>query len=214
MNDRGKQVHIPQEVPKYIYKGLNFNRTVEKMSAQVTRTLIPLRKALNPQGTSQLLRRTGIRTSICQIATFSTRRSISLVTSAPSSVAPRLNTTFTNSIRNFTITSPSLGSVQDITSADDLEAKLTSAGDSLVVIDFYATWCGPCRVVAPMMEKLSQEYNEVVFLKVDVDSAPQLAAVYGITSMPTIVYIKNGRMLGKVVGANLPAIKEGIEAND
>ena len=65
-----------------------------------------------------------------------------------------------------------------------------------------------------MMEKLSQEYNEVVFLKVDVDSAPQLAAVYGITSMPTIVYIKNGRMLGKVVGANLPAIKEGIEAND
>ena len=65
-----------------------------------------------------------------------------------------------------------------------------------------------------MMEKLSQEYNDVVFLKVDVDSAPQLAAIYGITSMPTIVYIKNGRMLAKVIGANLAAIKEGIEANN
>ena len=91
---------------------------------------------------------------------------------------------------------------------------MTSVGDSLVVVDFYATWCGPCRVVAPMMEKLSQEYNDVVFLKVDVDSAPQLAAIYGITSMPTIVYIKNGRMLAKVIGANLAAIKEGIEANN
>ena len=91
---------------------------------------------------------------------------------------------------------------------------MASIGDSLVVVDFYATWCGPCRVVAPMMEKLSQEYNDVVFLKVDVDSAPQLAAIYGITSMPTIVYIKNGRMLAKVIGANLAAIKEGIEANN
>ena len=177
------------------------------MSAQGARTLTPpLRRALKPQRTAQLLNRTSIRRSVCQVARFNT---------PSSTAAPRcLNTKFTHPLRNFTTTSSSLGSVQDITTAHDFEAKLASIGDSLVVVDFYATWCGPCRVVAPMMEKLSQEYNDVVFLKVDVDSAPQLAAIYGITSMPTIVYIKNGRMLAKVIGANLAAIKEGIEANN
>ncbi len=69
-----------------------------------------------------------------------------------------------------------------------------------VVIDFYATWCGPCKMLAPIFEQVSQEKDNVKLVKVDVDEAPELASLFGIQSIPTVVYIKNQKMALRELG--------------
>ncbi|MDR2867419.1 MAG: thioredoxin [Acholeplasmatales bacterium] len=69
-----------------------------------------------------------------------------------------------------------------------------------VIIDFYATWCGPCRIQAPIVEEASQETTEVVFAKVDVDQNRELAISYQITNIPTICYFVDGKLQKKLVG--------------
>ena len=63
-----------------------------------------------------------------------------------------------------------------------------------VVIDFYATWCGPCKMLAPIIEQVANEVSHVKIVKVDVDVASDLAELFGITSIPTVVYIKNQKL--------------------
>lgn len=103
--------------------------------------------------------------------------------------------------------------VREIKSVDEFNSVLASADGALVVVDFFATWCGPCKMIAPMIEKFSQEYTEVIFLKVDVDELSDLAQTYEITAMPTIVLIQNNEQITKVVGANVAAIKEAIHTH-
>ncbi len=74
---------------------------------------------------------------------------------------------------------------------DDLKDQLGKAGDKLVVIDFYAMWCGPCKMIAPKIEEMEAAMQNVVFLKVDVDEAEDAAQEYNITAMPTFILIKN-----------------------
>lgn len=85
--------------------------------------------------------------------------------------------------------------------------------DGLVVVDFFATWCGPCKIIAPMLDKFSNEYQQVKFIKVDVDEQGDIARDYEISSMPTILYFKQGKVVHKVLGANPSGIKQGIAAN-
>lgn len=67
------------------------------------------------------------------------------------------------------------------------------------IVDFYATWCGPCKRLAPIMEKLARKYkNQVSFYKVDVDKAEQLSAIYGIESIPTVFFCANGEIRSQV----------------
>ncbi|MBD3233386.1 MAG: thioredoxin [candidate division Zixibacteria bacterium] len=74
--------------------------------------------------------------------------------------------------------------------------------DLPVVIDFWAEWCGPCRMVAPIVEELSDEYNgKVKFGKLDVDNNSGTAARYGIRSIPTLLIFKNGDEVGRLIGA-------------
>ena len=74
-------------------------------------------------------------------------------------------------------------------------------GDKTVVCDFFATWCGPCKMLAPVMEAVSRKYaDDAVFVKVDVDESMQLAARYGITSIPVIAVFKNGEQTAKSLG--------------
>lgn len=76
----------------------------------------------------------------------------------------------------------------------DLKAQMTAAGDKLVVVDFFATWCGPCKMIAPKVEEMEAEFKDtVVFLKVDVDEAEDAAMEYNITAMPTFLFIKNNK---------------------
>uniref|UniRef100_A0A7N8YI91 Thioredoxin n=1 Tax=Mastacembelus armatus TaxID=205130 RepID=A0A7N8YI91_9TELE len=80
---------------------------------------------------------------------------------------------------------------------DEFRALLKEAGDKLVVVDFSATWCGPCKKIAPEYEDLSKkpENKNVVFLKVDVDEAEDVSTDCGISCMPTFHFYKNGKKL-------------------
>ena len=73
--------------------------------------------------------------------------------------------------------------------------------DKPVFVDFYATWCGPCKMMSPILEQLSEEKQDVVFAKIDVDDAERLAILYGISSIPCMILFKNGEEADRVVGA-------------
>ncbi len=74
--------------------------------------------------------------------------------------------------------------------------------DKLVIIDFWAEWCGPCRMVAPIIEEISEEYaGKVLAAKVDVDTNPGISSKLGIRNIPTVMFFKDGEMVDKQVGA-------------
>lgn len=69
-----------------------------------------------------------------------------------------------------------------------------------VIIDFYASWCGPCKMLAPIIEEVANEKPNVAIVKVDVDEAGDLAQMFGVASIPTVVYIKNQELALRKVG--------------
>ena len=74
--------------------------------------------------------------------------------------------------------------------------------DKLVIVDFWAEWCGPCRMVGPIVEELASDYEgKAVIGKVDVDNNPETAAKFGIRNIPTLLFFKNGEIVDKQVGA-------------
>lgn len=91
------------------------------------------------------------------------------------------------------------------------EFKTAISASNLVVVDFFATWCGPCKMIAPMLEKFSTEYSSASFYKVDVDDLPSVAASNEVSSMPTLLFFKSGELVGKVIGANPAAIKQTLQ---
>ncbi|MGZ4034204.1 MAG: thioredoxin [Bacteroidia bacterium] len=81
---------------------------------------------------------------------------------------------------------------------DELVAKSTKP----VLLDFWAEWCGPCRMVGPLVEELSKEYGDTAVVgKVDVDSNANISAMFGIRNIPTILFFKGGQVVDKQVGA-------------
>jgi thioredoxin 1 len=86
--------------------------------------------------------------------------------------------------------------VTDASFADDVLLS-----DKPVIVDFWAEWCGPCRMVAPILEELAGEHDGIVVAKLNVDENPATAAQYGITSIPTMNVFSGGKVVKQIIGA-------------
>lgn len=76
----------------------------------------------------------------------------------------------------------------------------TVINEGKVVVDFFATWCGPCKMLSPVMDEISNELSDINFYKVDVDKNEDIAREYGIMSIPTIIIFENGKVVNTLVG--------------
>jgi thioredoxin 1 len=95
---------------------------------------------------------------------------------------------------------PSTSAVVEVT--DATFAAEVEQSDRLTVVDFWATWCGPCRLISPILEQIAEERaGELKVAKVDVDENQQVTARYNIRSMPTLLFFKGGQPVGQIVGA-------------
>ncbi|MBP3654690.1 MAG: thioredoxin [Oscillospiraceae bacterium] len=83
---------------------------------------------------------------------------------------------------------------------DNFEAEVLNS-EKPVLLDFWATWCGPCRMVSPIIDKIAEERLDIKVGKINVDEQPQLAAQFGVMSIPMLVVMKDGAIVNKAVGA-------------
>ncbi|KAI5813353.1 putative thioredoxin [Pyronema omphalodes] len=105
--------------------------------------------------------------------------------------------------------------VQEINSKDEFETLVAERIEQekmgkLIVLDCFATWCGPCRLIAPKITAFSEEYPHVDFYKLDVDKVADVASDLGVRAMPTFYFYKGGEKIDEVVGADSAAIKAKI----
>lgn len=85
-------------------------------------------------------------------------------------------------------------------------------GEDITVVDFFATWCGPCKMLSPIIENIATKEDDIKFVKVDVDKHEELARIYGIMSVPTIIFFKDGNEEKRHIGLiNEDKIKDIIE---
>ena len=88
----------------------------------------------------------------------------------------------------------------EITLTKEIFEEVVQKSEKPVLIDFWATWCGPCKMISPIVEKIAEEREDIKVCKVNVDEQEELAIEFGIMSIPTLVIVKNGEIAGQVVG--------------
>ena len=104
--------------------------------------------------------------------------------------------------------------VLEIESTAHYTEVVQQAGATPIVIDFFATWCGPCVMIKPVFEQLSQTFTgKAVFIKIDVDKCEELSAQFGIQAMPTFMVVKNGIVAATMRGANPAGLQKLVEDN-
>lgn len=86
-----------------------------------------------------------------------------------------------------------------MTHIKNIEDYNNEVNSELVLVDFFATWCGPCKMVSPILEEIEKEIN-IKIVKVDVDEAPQIAQQFNIVSVPTLLLYKNGKVVKQMIG--------------
>ena len=96
----------------------------------------------------------------------------------------------------------------------DTDFQETLQNNDLVLVDFWAPWCGPCRAVAPVLEEIANENSNVVIAKMNIDENPNTASQHGIMSIPTMMIFKNGELVDRLVGAMpKPSIMEKLQVH-
>ena len=100
-----------------------------------------------------------------------------------------------------------------IINTEEFNVEVENASETTVV-DFFATWCGPCKMLAPVFESVSEELNNAKFVKVDIDESLELAQKFGISTVPTMMIFKDGKVVDKLVGF-MPkeSLKAKVEAH-
>ncbi|CAJ0577850.1 unnamed protein product, partial [Mesorhabditis spiculigera] len=96
---------------------------------------------------------------------------------------------------------------------DEFEKLLEDHSTRLIVVDFYATWCGPCKIMGPKLSKMSDQMNDIVFVKVDVDENEEIVSRYPINVMPTFIFIKDGEQIDSVEGSMEEQLRQKLAAH-
>ncbi|KAK7287091.1 hypothetical protein RIF29_00125 [Crotalaria pallida] len=106
------------------------------------------------------------------------------------------------------------GNVKLITTKESWDAKLEEAkrDGKIVIANFSATWCGPCKIIAPYYSELSEKYTSLMFLLVDVDELADFSTSWDIKATPTFFFLKDGEEVDKLVGANKPELQRKVAA--
>jgi len=104
------------------------------------------------------------------------------------------------------------GNITIINKPAEWDAKIEEAKSTgkIVVVDFTATWCGPCRLMAPIFTELSKKFSNLIFLKVDVDEVQDVTAKWEVRAMPTFIFIQNGKQIDKIIGANKDELERKV----
>ncbi len=103
--------------------------------------------------------------------------------------------------------------IVSIKNEEDLKRLSYDFNEKIIVIDFWAVWCGPCKIFAPIFKKIQQEYyKDFIFVKIDTDENPLIAQQFGITAIPTTIFLKGGQVLKRQPGAiNYNSLKQILE---
>jgi thioredoxin 1 len=98
--------------------------------------------------------------------------------------------------------------------SDETFEKAVLQSPTAVIVDFWAPWCGPCKMVAPVLEQIARDYaGQVIVAKVNTDDCPQWATHYGVQGIPTMLFVAHGQVVDRMVGAApLPVIKQRLES--
>lgn len=99
--------------------------------------------------------------------------------------------------------------IQSIVRLSDFKTLVDSG--AAIIVDFYASWCGPCKLLAPRLETLAKQHKNVTFVKVDVDHAPELSEEYQVSAMPTVMGFHAGKRVDLIVGFNNTKITELVQ---
>ncbi len=95
--------------------------------------------------------------------------------------------------------------------SEDSELKAVLRENEFVVVDFFASWCGPCKAIAPYVNELAGKYPSVFFCKVDVDKSQELSERYSVSAMPTFKFFRNGKVVSTLTGSDKTKLKAAIE---
>ncbi len=100
------------------------------------------------------------------------------------------------------------------TSDDNFNNDVIRSTSEYILVDFYAPWCGPCKMLSPVLEEISKEFVDIKFIKVNVDENPHLSQNYGISGVPSIIMFKQGKVIAQNVGAlNKEGLRNFIKSN-
>jgi len=101
-------------------------------------------------------------------------------------------------------------SIVTLNTIEEYEKALEISKTNIIVFDFFADWCGPCKRLTPHLQELAEKYTDIYFYKINVDTNEKLTIEYKISSMPTVLFIKDSKVLHRIVGANIEGINKAI----